>query len=207
MQLIKLIQSCPVGFLALGLFWVTGSHLAQALPGQSVRDETAWIQAHPTLQPVEGETLRVRKSDSAAQRFEFEASLAAPGELAPSRSTGRIRSESIELFDAINGMSMERLEETLRIIYGVDIYQDYAQATVVYDYPQPLNTLDIGVHLTPLLLAQQGEVRLGERYGYWLEIVHNPDGKAYNGQVVVFLPEDLDALKTKLQPVPSRASK
>jgi hypothetical protein len=116
-------------------------HPVQAIPGQSVRDATAWINGHPTLRPEAEETLRVRKQDTAAQRFEFEASLGAPGQFAYG---GRIRSESIELFDVPNGVSFERLEESLRVIYGSEIYQDYAGAAIVYDYPQPEDPLPPG---------------------------------------------------------------
>ncbi len=107
---------------------------ADALPGQTTDEVASWMQAHPTLRPGRGERLTVRKGDRAAQRFVFEASVLSPGRIA-SETSGLIRSERLEFYDAIEGVSAERLVESLRIIYGVDIYQDYQRARVLYTYP------------------------------------------------------------------------
>ncbi|MFZ4666503.1 MAG: hypothetical protein ACOYME_08750 [Prochlorotrichaceae cyanobacterium] len=173
-----------------------GSYPAQALPGQSVRDAQAWIQAHPTLKPLPGETLVVRKADTAAQRFSFVSSIFPVYAMRTPERSRVIRHESIELFDMVNGVSAIRLEESLRVIYGAEVYGDYDRAAEVYRYPAS-NALGQG---TALAQARQGQLRLGDRYGYWLEVVQTPEGRPYNGQMVVFLKEDLANLQAQLKP-------
>lgn len=85
----------------------------------------------------------------------------------------QIRVEQLSFFDRINGVSSDRLQQALYVIYGAEIYQDYQQASVVYQYPgsetleepaEPEQTLpapDI-----PIAESIQGEVRQGDRYGY-----------------------------------------
>ncbi|WP_017711791.1 hypothetical protein [Prochlorothrix hollandica] len=184
---------------SLGIACLGGMGVAQALPGESVRDVEAWIQAHPTLQPAPGETLRVRKENTAAQRFTYEASMWAPGRLTSRTTWGQIRSESITLFDVVNGINQDRMEESLRVVYGLDIFQDYSRGAIVYRYPQAVADSRVRSQLTPLQLARQGELRLGDRYGYWLEIVNNPDGTAYNGSITVFLKDDIDKVESELR--------
>jgi hypothetical protein len=186
-----------LGVTLAGVIGPMGSALA--LPGDSVRQVQAWIKAHPTLQPAPGETLRVRKQNTAAQRFTYEASVWAPGRLEAETIWGKVRSESIELFDMVNGVTPARLEESLRVVQGLDIYQDYSQGAVVYRYPVPVQDDRLRSQLTPLQLARQGEIRLGSRFAYWLEVVNNPDGTAYNGTIVVFLREDVDKLESELR--------
>ena len=172
---------------------------AQALPGETVRDVQAWIKAHPTLLPAPGETLVVRKSDTAAQRFSFEASIFPPFPLDTPKGSRVIRHESIELFDMINGVSPARLAESLRVVYGVDLAQDFDRARVIYRYPQDLQLDRLQQQLTSIQRARQGELRLGDRYAYWLEIVQTPEGRPYNGQIVVLLKEDIDGLEAQLR--------
>jgi len=172
---------------------------ARALPGETVQDVEAWIRAHPTLLPAPSETLRVRKQNTAAQRFTYEASMWAPGRLTSRTNWGYIRSETITLFDVVNGITADRLEESLRVIHGLDIYQDYQRGAIVYSYPQPITDPRLRAQLTPLQMARQGEIRIGDRYAYWLEIVQNPDGSAYNGTVTVFLKEDVTKLEAELR--------
>jgi hypothetical protein len=170
-----------------------------ALPGQTVDEVVAWIQAHPTLQPASGERLLVRKSDTPARRFTFQASIAPPGRASAAESTGFIRSEQITLFDIVNGVTRDRLEETLRVIYGPDISQDYAQARVLYTYPDPQRLSQAQNQNAPLVSALQGELREGDRFAYWLEIAQNQAGLAYTGQITVFLKDDINKLNTELQ--------
>jgi hypothetical protein len=40
---------------------------------------------------------------------------------------------------------------------------------------------------------------LSDRYAYWLEIVQTPEGRPYNGQIVVLLKEDIDGLEAQLR--------
>lgn len=111
---------------------------AMALPGQTVDQAAAWIQGNPALRPASGETLLVRKSDTPARRFSFEALITSPGRAAALEGRGTIRTEQITLFDMTHGVTFDRLTSTLRSIYGDEIYQDFVQANLVYRYPTAL---------------------------------------------------------------------
>jgi len=189
---------------------------ANALPGQTVDEAISWIQAHPTLQPAQGETLLVRKSDTPAHRFTFAASTIAAGRVGSNQAVAargnQIRVEQLSFFDRINGVSFDRLQQALYVIYGAEIYQDYQQASVVYQYPG-LESLEGRENLeestesepspasssTPTTDFIQGEIRRGDRYGYWLETAPTAHGTAYNGQISIFLIEDLEQLQLELQ--------
>jgi hypothetical protein len=176
---------------------------ANALPGQSTDTVTSWINANPTLRPGIGDGLLVRKVNTPAQRFSFQASILPPGRITVPTDRATIRSERLSFYDAVNGITPERLKESLRVIYGLEIYQDYDRARIVYVYPSP-ETVDLSRRQNlPLLAAQQGELLLGERYAYWIEVTKTEKGKALNGQLTIFLKEDLDKIQTELR---SRAS-
>lgn len=186
-------------FLLLPLYFFLFTSAAKALPGESTETVAAWINAHPTLRPGIGDGLRVTKSDTPAMRFSFQASILPPGRIASPSDRSTIRSERLSFYDSINGVTPERLKESVRVIYGPPIYQDYEQARIIYAYPTP-ETIDLSRRQNrPLLAAQQGELRLGERFAYWMEITQTDDGKAFNGQLTVFLTEDLDKLETELR--------
>ncbi len=185
--------------MAMGMGLALISKQVQALPGQTPDEAAAWIQAHPTLQPNRGERLLVKKADTPAQRFTFQALPMQVGKAAVGFGGSIIRTEEMTLFDMINGVTKYRLEESLRAIYGPAIYQDYAQARRVYAYP---NSATMGRSVNraePLLAAIQGEVREGDRYAYWLETVRRPDGFAYSGKFTVFVREDLPKLEAELK--------
>lgn len=185
--------------LSLGILLTLGGNRADALPGQSTERVVAWINAHPTLRPGVGDGLLVNKSNTPAQRFTFQATVLPPGRVAAPRDRGTIRTERIFFYDMINGVTPDRLKESLRVIYGPVIYQDYQRARLVYDYPAP-ETVDLARRQSrSLLAAQQGQLLLGERYAYWMEITRTDSGKAFNGQLTVFLREDLDKLETELR--------
>jgi hypothetical protein len=193
-------RSLQLGAVAVGLLSGLGAIApAQALPGERTEVVEAWIQAHPTLQPASGEKLVVRKSDSAAQRFEFKASVFPPGRIAPTRDKSLVRTESLLLFDAINGVTPERIEESLRVIYGLDVFQDYSRARLAYAYPAPVDRVQALNRRTPLQAGRRGELRLGDRFGYWMEVVRDPKGKAFSGQVVVFLKEDFNKVESEVR--------
>ena len=173
---------------------------AAALPGQLTEDVEAWIQAHPTLQPRSGERLLVRKTNSAAQRFTFQASVFPPGRIAPTSNKGAIRTETLSFFDAANGVTRDRLEESLRVIYGLDVYQDFQQARTTYTYPGPFDVAQSRNRRTELQAARRGEVRIGDRFAYLIEVVQPADGsKAYSGQVQVILKSDADKVEAELR--------
>lgn len=187
-------------FLSLGILIAFAAGRANALPGQTTEEVAAWIQANPTLQPVSGETLLVRKSDSPAQRFLFQASTLEPGRISLSLGpVGIVRTERFEMFDLANGVTANRLQETLRIIYGFDIYQDFQQARVVYAYPDPATVNLARSQNAPLLEALQGELRLGSRYAYWLEVAQPREGIPIIGRMTILLREDLEKIEAELR--------
>ncbi len=173
---------------------------ALALPGQTVDEVAAWIKANPTLRPRSNERLIVRKSDSAAQRFSFEASMFAPGAFDPkSKGGGRIRTESLKLFDMQNGITKARLEESLRSIYGLDITQDFDRAQSIYTYPTAATARTGVSQQKPVLGALQGEIRKGARFAYWVEIAQGDKGLTYAGRITVFPHEDIDKLEAEIR--------
>jgi hypothetical protein len=165
-----------------------------ALPGQSVREAEIWMRSNPTLQPGLQNGLMAQRTATPAERFAFAASIFPVGGTSELQHSGNIRTERFMLVDLINPITSERIEESLREIYGLAVFQDYRQATVLFRYPNPEAAGSATVN-DPLL---QGEVRAGERFAYWQEIAYNPDGVAQSGQMVVFLNEDLPGLRRRL---------
>ncbi|MFM2060982.1 MAG: hypothetical protein RLZZ507_652 [Cyanobacteriota bacterium] len=192
-----LIFSCPI--IPYVSCEILVNSPAQALPGQSTEEVITWIQAHPTLRPRSGERLFVSKSDTAAQRFTFQASVLPPGKVTFTKDRSTIRTERMTMYDGVNGVTLQRLEESLRIIYGVDIYQDYNRAQIVYDYPNQSAINQARLAKTPIREALTGELRVGDRYAYWIEIAKPREGKALSGKVTVFLKSDLDKLEAELR--------
>jgi len=202
----KMLKKSLVNCLILPFSLATGlcvgtlfDSQANALPGQSTEEVSAWIKAHPTLRPRSGEQLFVQKTDTAAQRFSFQASVLPPGRIEFSKDRGRIRTERIAMYDAINGMTFARLQESLRVIYGLEIYQDYDRAQVVYQYPNQSVINSARFAETPIREALKGELRVGDRYVYWVEIAQPKTGKAFTGQMTILLKTDLDKLERELQ--------
>lgn len=185
--------------LGLGVVLILVAGKGQAFPGQTPDEAEVWIQANPTLRPAPGEKLLIRKTETAAQRFQFRSSLLQVGRASAGPTGGIIRTEEILLFDMINGITPYRLEESLRSIYGAELYTDYSQSGVVYAYPDQARRSQAINQNVPLLAAVQGQVREGDRYAYWLEIVRREDGYAYAGKITVFLKNDLPKLTTELQ--------
>ncbi|MBF2016261.1 MAG: hypothetical protein IGS23_13850 [Rivularia sp. T60_A2020_040] len=180
-------------------FLISNNSAATALPGQATEEVETWIKAHPTLSPRSGERFLVTKTDTAAQRFSFQAMVSAPGRVTFSKNRSQIRTERISMYDAINGMSLDRLKESLRIIYGLDIYQDYKGAQVIYEYPNQSAINAARFAKTPIREGLTGELRVGDRYAYWVEVAQAQNGKAYTGQMTVFLKSDLDKLEEELR--------
>lgn len=187
-----------VWFLSLGLLMLASGR-ANALPGQPVTEVATWMQSNPTIQPSNGETLLVRRTDSPSRRFTFQALITAPGRTTAGDRKDIIRSETITLFDTVYGVSQQRLEESLGIIYGEDLYQDYRQADVVYQYPTAEMLNRANERNLPLLRLTHGEVRQGTRFAYWIETAQTDRGKPQNGRVTVLLPEDLPKLMAELE--------
>jgi hypothetical protein len=173
---------------------------AYALPGQTETQVADWIRANPALKPTRSERLLVRKSDTAARRFQFQASVLIPGIAKVPGDGNLIRSEEISFFDAVNGVTRDRLEESIRSIYGASIMRDYVSAKTIYAYPTEEMIARAKVNNgNILLIALQGELREGEQFAYWIETVENASGRANSGRVVVFERKDLPKLAAELR--------
>lgn len=186
----------------LGVFFAVlmSASPAIAIPGQTTDEAAAWMQSNPTLRPGRGEKFLVRRSNTAAQQFKFEASLLPPGKLTRIPVGARmIRSETMTLFDMRNGVTLNRLRESLRSIYGLDIAQDFDRASVLVNYPSEARLQEAITRQDGQVAALQGELRRGEQFGYWLEIAQTNQGFAYTGRLTVFLREDIDKLETELK--------
>lgn len=192
-------RSNLLSFLLVPWCWSLLAATANALPGQTTDTVLAWITSNPTLRPGIRDGLIVNKNNSPAQRFTFQASVLPPGRINTLTDRITIRSERMTFYDKINGVTQERLRESLRAIYSPAIYQDFEQARVVYGYPMP-QTLDVARRQNRLIAtARQGELRLGERYAYWMEVTQTDTGKAFNGQLTIFLKEDVGKLEAELR--------
>lgn len=170
---------------------------AHALPGESVRAVEEWMKTNPTLSPKPNERLLINRSDTPAQRFTFQASVFPVTGLSSDISSNLIRTERFTLVDLINPMDQNRMEESLRAIYGPEIYTDYRRGTILYQYPDPFSILPDNPNL-----VLQGEVREGARYAYWLELSSTPFGATYSGRMAIFLKSDLPALLEQLGATP-----
>lgn len=180
--------------LGCGL-WVGLVPQAVAIPGESADDVEAWIEAHPTLRPSPNERLVVHRVDTPARRFTFRATVFPVSGVSPGLELqDRIRTEQMTLVDIVDGLSADRLEESLRAIYDANIYNDYRRAEVLYRYPNSSSPFPANA-----AVLQQGEVREGDRFGYWLELTANPSGFVYSGRITVFLKEDISQLIAELQ--------
>lgn len=193
----RYMQGAVTVGLSFGLSLIAGH--VEATPGQTPDEAIVWIRANSTLRPVRGEKLLVRKSDTPAQRFTFWASPQQVGRVSSGSTGGIIRTEEISFFDMQNGVSRDRLQESLRVIYGPTIYQDYAQAKTVYAYPIPQKLDNSANRAASPVVALQGEIREGDQYAYWLEIARQQNGFPYVGKITVFLRNDLPKLEAELR--------
>ncbi|WP_017300157.1 hypothetical protein [Nodosilinea nodulosa] len=170
---------------------------ACAIPGQTVTLAESWIRNNPTLKPAPNERLTINRLAAPGQRFTFQASVFAVGEAAPAQNRLQIRTERFSLVDYANPITPDRLDESLRAIYGQALFNDYRQAEVLMRYPPR------GARTTPTdnpNLVLRGEVREGEQFAYWQEIAYDRAGNAYLGRMAVFLKADLPALQAQLSP-------
>jgi len=173
---------------------------AIALPGQPPDQVADWISTNPALKPAQGERLLVRKSDTPSRRFQFQASIMPLGQMEKQGDANLIRSERIQFFDIVNGVTKSRLEESLRSIYNPEVMRDYAKAEVVYAYPTAnMIRRSQAKNASPLLRALQGELRQGKKYAYWVELLNTDRGIANSGKITVFELEALPSLEKKLR--------
>ncbi len=166
---------------------------AAALPGQPEPVVADWIRTHGVLAPAPHERLLVRKSDTAAHRFEFEASATLPGFAAfPGDKANVIRSERLSFFDLANPVTLDRLQETLRSLYGPEIMMDFAGAPAVYRYPPAAVPPDSTLGLL------RGEIRRGGSFAYWWEQVARTPGQPHSGRLVIFENAHIDKVQAEI---------
>lgn len=170
---------------------------AWAIPGQTADRAATWIRNNPTLNPASNESLTINRAAAPGQRFTFQSSVFPISGVSPAENRRQIRTERFVLVDYANPITVDRLEESLREIYGQEIFNDYRQATVLIIYPARGAKPDSDENLN---LVLRGEVRQGDRFAYWKEIAYDPAGTAYLGRMAVFLIEDLPLLQAQLQP-------
>ncbi|MGD1948425.1 MAG: hypothetical protein ACFB14_02120 [Leptolyngbyaceae cyanobacterium] len=185
--------------LGFGLPTLLSANPSYGLPGHSVNEVKTWMQGHPTLRADHREGLRVHRADIPSRRFTFQASVFPIGGLQRSdesssiwadsqrqRNFSTVRREEFILVDYDEPVTIARLEESLRTLYGPDTYADYRRAQSVYSYVVETGTI-------------QGEVRLGATYAYWVEITPDLDGVVTTGRLNVLLPEDVNRLQRHLE--------
>lgn len=159
------------------------------------------MQAHPTLRAHPRERLSVRRNDTPARRYTFHGSVFGPsgsgsgqGLLLRERSGELIivRSEKFTLVDIISGVSVPRLEDALRTIYGAEVYADYRRSQSVLVY-SPSRLEDRGTSR-----AARSQLYEGDLYAYLVEVLPNSDGTVHTGSVSVMVKEDISEFKTAL---------
>ena len=156
------------------------------------------MQGHPTLRADSREGLRVHRADVPSRRFTFQASVfpvggfqqAGSNDVLASSSRQRdfstVRREEFILVDYDEPVTITRLEDSLRTLYGPDTYADYRRSQSVYDYISTTGTI-------------QGELRLGSTYAYWIELTPDISGVVTTGKLNVLLQEDAARLQSYLQ--------
>lgn len=166
-----------------------------AIPGQTVALAETWMRNNPTLRPSPQERLAINRLVAPGQRFTFQASVFPVVGVSPAENRRQIRTERFSIVDHANPITGDRLDESLREIYGQEIFNDYRQAAVLMRYPAR------GFRPAPgENLVLRGEVREGDRFAYWQEIAYDQAGTAYLGRMAVFLKDDLPLLQAQLEP-------
>lgn len=185
--------------LTITAIWMGLTTGAAALPGQSVDEAAAWMQAHPTLRAEPRERLSLRRSDTPARRYTFHGSVMGPGSSGEgllrsnSEQPVMVRSEKLTLVDMVSGVSIARLEDALRSLYGAEVYADYRRSQSVFVY-SPSRPEDRGTQR-----AARAQLSEGNLYGYLIEVIPDPDGTIYTGSVTVMLKEDTSNLAEALR--------
>lgn len=171
-------------------FWFCLSPTAIALPGDAIEDVARWIQTNPRLPDGRSGSLRVSRSDIPGQRLTFVAAPTRPTDFGFAIGAQTVRSERLELLDYENGVTRDRLADLLRSVYGLDLHQDYRNARPVYDY---VSAAGSGRD------TYRGEVRQGDRFGYWIEIIERDGVEPVVGTIAVFQLDDLAAVEADLR--------
>ena len=199
MKKLSLTALTTIG-VAIGI-WSGLAPTASAIPGQTVDEARAWMQAHPTLRSLPNERLSLRRNDTPARRYTFNGSIFGPaggtGQTLLERGLNSgpmlVRSEKFTLVDLINGVSVSKLEDALRMLYGAQVFADYRRAESVLVY-SPGRTEDRGTARSP-----RAQITEGDLYAYIIEVIPDVDGTIHTGTVTVMLKEDVPPLKAALE--------
>ena len=176
------------------------ANTAIAIPGQPVDEAKAWMQAHPTLRALPNERLSLRRNDTPARRYTFHGSTFGPGGsgqtlLERGLNSGPliVRSEKFTLVDLISGVSVSKLEDALRMLYGAQVFADYrrAESVLVYSPGRPEDR--------ETARAPRAQLSEGELYAYIVEVIPDVDGTIHTGTLTVMLKEDIPVLKAALE--------
>lgn len=187
--------------LTIAGMWLGIGNSAMALPGQTVREAEAWMQAHPSLRALPSERISIRRNNTPSSRYTFHGSVFGPsggsGEsLLVRRHSGEtitIRSEKFTLVDLVRGVSIPRLEDSLRSIYGAEVFADYRRAQTVLVY-SPGRAEDRGTER-----AHRAQLLEGDLYAYLIEVIPNTNGVVETGAITVMLREDIPAIQAGLR--------
>ena len=199
MKKLSLTALTTIG-VAIGI-WSGLAPTASAIPGQTVDEARAWMQAHPTLRSLPNERLSLRRNDTPARRYTFHGSTFGPaggsGQTLLERGLNSgpmvVRSEEFTLVDLIHGVSVSKLEDALRMLYGAQVFADYRRAESVLAY-SPGRTEDRGTARSP-----RAQITEGDLYAYIIEVIPDADGTVHTGTVTVMLKEDVPPLKAALE--------
>ncbi|MEO1621790.1 MAG: hypothetical protein AAFU53_12270 [Cyanobacteria bacterium J06632_3] len=189
-----------VGITMTGL-WLGLISSAIALPGQTIDEAAAWMQAHPSLRARPSERLSIRRNNTPSQRYTFHGSVFGPsggsGESLLLRQhsgeTIMVHSERFTLVDIVRGVNIPQLEDSLRSLYGAEVYADYrrAQTVIVYSPDRPEERGSA--------IASRSHLLEGDLYGYLIELMPDDSGQLQTGAVTVMLREDIPAIQEGLQ--------
>ncbi|MEL6552401.1 MAG: hypothetical protein AAFQ63_02895 [Cyanobacteria bacterium J06621_11] len=197
-------RKVTTGLMVAGMWSGIGMSMddrAIALPGQTIDEAKSWMQAHPTLRARPSERLSIRRSNTPSNRYTFHGSPFGPaggsGEsLLVRRSNGErvmVRSEKFTLVDMVRGVDIPQLEDSLRTIYGAEVFADYRRAQTVMVY-SPGRAEDRGTER-----AIRSHLLEGDLYAYLIEVMPNTNGIVETGAVTVMLREDVAAIQEGLR--------
>lgn len=180
--------------ICLGLGFAQQAH---ALPGHSIEEAESWMQAHPTLRALPSERLSIRRSNTPSNRYTFHGSAFGPsggsGEsLLVRQHSGEtvvVRSEKFMLVDIVRGVDIPQLEDSLRTIYGAEVFADYRRAETVMVY-SPGRAEDRGTER-----ALRSHLLQGDLYAYLIELLPDTNGTVNTGAVTVMLRDEVAALQ------------
>jgi hypothetical protein len=104
-----------------------------------------------------------------------------------------IHTEKLTLVDIVSGVSIPRLEDSLRSIYGAEIFADYRRA-------EPLLVFSMGrPEERGTTSAMRSQLLEGDLYAYLIELIPNEDGELHTGAVTVMLKENASGLAESLR--------